>query len=274
MADNDKYEDEYQFADPDAAGAEFSDQNPDASNSTQSIGDQSVTDKSFASKSNVIRNALIVVAVLIVMMAIYPFIHRLLSGAKNASAINPANNLNMVKKTVVQALPSPLMVSVSEPTALSEQTNIINQKISTLELGQDRMQTEFVSANTQLNGINNNINEMMAKVASLSNTMTLYATKIDEQARVIERLTALETARKKGRVLHVASNKTASPSLKYYIQAVIPGRAWLIATNGATLTVREGTMIAGMGLVTLIDPRQGRVVTSSGHAIRFSQEDS
>jgi intracellular multiplication protein IcmG len=61
---------------------------------------------------------------------------------------------------------------------------------------------------------------------------------------------------------------------RYNIQAVIPGRAWLIATNGATLTVSQGTAIPGYGIVKLIDPVQGKVTTSSGQIIRFSQEDS
>ncbi|HAF87135.1 MAG TPA: type IV secretion protein IcmG, partial [Legionellales bacterium] len=60
----------------------------------------------------------------------------------------------------------------------------------------------------------------------------------------------------------------------YYIKAVIPGRAWLIAANGSTLTVSEGTNIKGYGMVKLIDSTQGRILTSSGRVIRFSQQDS
>ena len=60
----------------------------------------------------------------------------------------------------------------------------------------------------------------------------------------------------------------------YYIQAVIPGRAWLIATNGSTLTVREGSTIPGYGIVRKIDPNLGKVFMSTGKVIRFSQLDS
>ena len=58
------------------------------------------------------------------------------------------------------------------------------------------------------------------------------------------------------------------------MQAVIPGRAWLIANNGSTITVREGTPIPGYGIAKIIDPIKGRVMTSSGKEIRFSQDDS
>ena len=60
----------------------------------------------------------------------------------------------------------------------------------------------------------------------------------------------------------------------YYIQAVIPGRAWLVSSQGLTITVREGTSVPGYGIVKLIDPNQGRILTSSGRTITFSQQDS
>jgi intracellular multiplication protein IcmG len=109
------------------------------------------------------------------------------------------------------------------------------------------------------------------KMAELNQVITQLNAKLETQSQVIERLT-VRTAPKppKPRVLNGFLNQR----LKYYVQAVIPGRAWLIATNGATLTVREGTLISGYGVVKLIDPTQGRVLTSSGRIIRFSQSDS
>jgi len=66
----------------------------------------------------------------------------------------------------------------------------------------------------------------------------------------------------------------ATPPAQYFLQAIIPGRAWLISTNGDTVTVREGTRISSYGVVRFIDAKRGRVLTSSGQVIRFSQEDS
>ena len=62
--------------------------------------------------------------------------------------------------------------------------------------------------------------------------------------------------------------------LRYAVKAVIPGRAWLLASNGSTLTVRRGTPIQGYGVVTGIDAVRGYVFTSYRKLIRFSQEDS
>ena len=107
-------------------------------------------------------------------------------------------------------------------------------------------------------------------MTELNGVIANLSAKVDQQSREIEGLTIRRQEANK--VYHRGAQATHFP--KYHIQAVIPGRAWLIATNGATLTVREGTAVAGYGMVRLIDPSQGRVTTSSGQVIRFSQEDS
>lgn len=264
MADNDNYEDEYQFADPDAAGADSTDYNPEADGSTPTVTEKPTFGQSFVGNSSVIRNALVVVGLIVVVMVIYPFIHASLSGSKTVPAEKPVATF---QQPITPVAPMP------EVRSSSNMDNQISQKLSTLESTQERIQTEYLSTNGQLSGMNTNINDIMTKITELNTTIALYAAKVDEQSRIIEQLAKRASAQKLPS-RRPASNKTASPSLKYFMQAVIPGRAWLIATNGSTLTVREGTMIAGLGMVTLIDPRQGRVLTSSGQVIRFSQEDS
>jgi intracellular multiplication protein IcmG len=106
-------------------------------------------------------------------------------------------------------------------------------------------------------------------VSELNRMIAALSDKLDSQAKTIESLAAKPVVRKTHPI--VGRNK---PLVQYNIQAVIPGRAWIVATNGTTLTVREGSKVPGYGLVKLIDPNQGRVITSSGRVIRFSQEDS
>ena len=49
------------------------------------------------------------------------------------------------------------------------------------------------------------------------------------------------------------------------LRAVIPGRAWLVDTQGRTYTVAEGDVVGNFGKVTQIDSTVGRVMTSSGY---------
>lgn len=151
----------------------------------------------------------------------------------------------------------------------SVDTNVA-QKLSALEFSQQSMRADVSSVSDKLGGISNNLNAIVAKMSELNGIIANLNTKVDEQSREIEQLTIRREEAKKAS--HFVPKAIHYP--KYHIQAVIPGRAWLIATNGATLTVREGTVVAGYGMVRLIDPNQGRVMTSSGQVIRFSQEDS
>ncbi len=287
MADNDKFDDEYQFVDPDSGNAGFTEYNPEAGTGTNAAETVSpVKDTSVQGKTTVVRKGLVVVVIVMVAMAVYPFIRTAMSIRGKGK---PASTVASIPMKKVPALPSPEPVHVSalapapllkpaaEPVpapvpseALSEQ---VTQKLSALESTQERMQSEFVSTNNQLNGINSNISEMMVKVTELNRAIALYAAKAEEQERIIARMTAEAEALKKARA-RPPVKRVAAPVTKYYIQAVIPGRAWIIASNGSTLTVREGTMIPGLGMVKLIDARQGRVITGSGRVIRFSQEDS
>jgi intracellular multiplication protein IcmG len=58
-----------------------------------------------------------------------------------------------------------------------------------------------------------------------------------------------------------------APHIPYSVQAIIPGRAWLRAPNGETLTVAEGDMIKSVGRVTKIDPYDGIVEINTGSRV-------
>ncbi len=272
MADNDQQNDEYQFADLDAM-------TPDSGDDTEYRGDSlntpevdEKTPRAHAAENNIKRNALIVIVLVIAIMVLYKLMGSFFSGTKLPEKVAP---------TIMKTTPAPTPTAAPAPTFTPTpvlpmpQTNPpkddvqINQKLSALELGQQGMRSDISSVSSQMGGINTNLNAIVAKIAELNAIISNLNTKLDEQAHEIQRLTVHRVAKK----THYSSSRAASYP-KFYIQAVIPGRAWLIATNGATLTVREGSVIAGYGMVKLIDPNQGRVTTSSGQVIRFSQEDS
>lgn len=65
----------------------------------------------------------------------------------------------------------------------------------------------------------------------------------------------------------VQSATPAAPKLPYTVQAIIPGRAWLRADNGDTLTVTEGDTIKDVGRVTKIDPYDGVIEINTGRKV-------
>jgi hypothetical protein len=61
--------------------------------------------------------------------------------------------------------------------------------------------------------------------------------------------------------------RSAIPKVTYTVQAIIPGRAWLKADSGDTVTVAEGDTLRDYGRITKIDPYDGVVEIDTGNKI-------
>ncbi|ETO92533.1 type IVB secretion system protein IcmG/DotF [Legionella oakridgensis] len=266
MADNDQYNDEYQFSDLDALSPEPVEETQQG---TRTVPPADRKGNLFAS-GNLKRNVLIVVGMIILAMIVYKFLGSFFADRKTTTpgdvAVAPSTPIPE------QPAPTPLpqqvqpIQPVASPVAVDPN---MAQKLSALEVTQQSMRSEVSSMSNQLGGVNSNVNELAAHLSQLNQAITALNAKIDEQSQEIEQLMARTKPKPAPRLV-----RKMVPVKKYYIQAVIPGRAWLISSNGTTLTVREGSIVPGYGLVKLIDPNQGRVMTSSGQIIRFSQSDS
>lgn len=264
MVDDDN-KDEYQLVDPDILGMEL-DEPP-----VEKLGDASVLPESApVDMQRMIRHGLIVVGALFLLIFFYKIIGSYISNKKAASTqltLAPAKTTVNSKKIVSDPLP---LLDVATETKPSQ----VNQ-LSSLEQQQQTMGAEVVSMTTQLGTVSTALTDVTLKIAELNQMVVALNEKIDAQSRELIRLEALRLSPPTPKARPVVRHLTPrEPVVTYYLQAIIPGRAWLIATNGATLTVREGTKVNGYGAVRLIDPKQGRVLMSSGRTIQFSQADS
>ena len=57
---------------------------------------------------------------------------------------------------------------------------------------------------------------------------------------------------------------TVKNNITYNVQAVVPGRAWLMSSTGTSFSVAIGDKVEGLGVVVDIDALNGIVATSSG----------
>lgn len=278
MADNNQ-NDEYHLSNEDDFNPTVLDNEPvplDSESSSATTGKKNINE--------IKRNALIAVGLVIIVIIIF----KLLGSLFTSKPVEKAN-VPPVSVSTVEALPPPINTPTqfqSEPAVssanTSELTSVsqteldgskITQKLSVLEVSQQTIRSQMMTVNSQLEGVSASVNDLTIKMAALNQMIATLAAKVDQQAQTIALLTT-KTARPCPIVQKQRVFAPSQPTYTYYIQAVIPGRAWLVASNGATLTVREGTTIAGYGTVKLIDPLSGRVVMSSGRVIRFSQQDS
>lgn len=176
----------------------------------------------------------------------------------------------MVAPVVQPKVQTVTKVEDSTKTAALNQT-VVQEKLNDLEKNQASLQTQVSDLSSQLASMNSSVTTMMSNFKMLNDQLAQLAVTLQNQAKAAPVVTPRKThpqARWDG---HAAASQRA---VQYRLQAVIPGRAWLISSAGDTLTVREGTRIARYGVVRYIDAKRGRVLTSSGQMIQFGQNDS
>lgn len=127
------------------------------------------------------------------------------------------------------------------------------------------LQTEYMQRLNDFAAQNKNIGDevqlLNSRVASLEaqiNQLTEQLTQKARQASLKEEHVG-PTIRQQP-----LGGETASPHVSYSVQAIIPGRAWLRADNGETVTVTEGDVIRDLGRITKIDPYDGVVEVNTG----------
>lgn len=270
MADNDN-NDEYKFAELDSMENESMSEGTPGSNNALGYDPDSLQRK------NVKRNALIVIGVVLLAMVLYK-----LAGAvfteKNSKDVSKNSIPSIATLTPQPVLVQPVISSTPPPPAviapvqpvIMGSDNELKQKVSAIDQSQQNVTAEVNSLGQQVSAVNNSMNNLNTQISNLNQVITNLSNQVVKQSEEISVLMTRSEPKRPKIVLH----RVHTRPVVYHIQAVIPGRAWLIGTNGSTLTVREGTVVAGYGTVKLIDAMQGRIVTSSGHIIRFSQKDS
>lgn len=263
MADKEDMNEEYQFTELDSL-------NPEILDDESASADAAKETTSKVGRSSVKHNAIIVVCLFVLVVLIYKFTGSALE-EKKIEPLNAPTSLTVPPAPTSSDIEVPAETVIPTVGINAAQDSVdIQTKMSNVEASQESIRSDLTTFSAQVSSMNNTLDALTSKIAGLTETITALNTKLEAQALEITRLTVKQAPRVAQRYRAHAH----ASYLRYYIQAVIPGRAWLVATNGTTLTVREGSTIPGYGLVKLIDPSQGRILTGSGQMIRFSQDDS
>lgn len=275
MAEHDQNNDEFNFTELDG----FDNDMMEGADPALSNESASLTQKTEQSK-DIKRNAIVAVVIIVFIMLVYKVGGYLFSSknsdiSKNSipplAQVSPQTPPVTVEPQVQASIEAPTPVTQQPtPSLLSEHYADLTKKVAAIDLSQQNMRSEVNNVGQQVGAVNNNISNLNNEIANLNQVIKNLSQQLAKQTEEINVL----MVRTQQKPVLKKTVKASTPPLLFNIQAVIPGRAWLIGSNGSTLTVREGTKIAGYGIVKLIDPLQGRVVTSSGQVIRFSQEDS
>lgn len=135
---------------------------------------------------------------------------------------------------------------------LGDTVENIGQQVNNLQSTTQNLQSSVDSINAQLTQIN-------TALTALTNQMQIQE----------NRWVQMQKKSKPKRVFH----KAAVTRDTYQTLAVIPGRAWLKSSRGATITVSVGSSLPGYGTVTNINTQTGVIMMSSGSSIQYAPND-
>ena len=259
MTNSDKQDnDEYQFADLDSVS-------PDRVEEDTLVTEKSAKADEFTSQSqdndkqiDIMRKNVIIVVGLIFALVIFYRVYHWFS----AKPIDTPPATPIVKVQPYKPLPV-------ENTSNTD-VNTLKQNLSSLEDGTNKVQNDISMLTSQMQDMSAQLTSLTAELATVNASLNSANDKITAQEQAIKELIAM----KKRTIKRQFASKNVAPMLVYYLKAIIPGRAWIMSTNGSAMTVSLGTTIPGYGRVTVIDPEQGKVGLSSGRVINFSPEDN
>jgi intracellular multiplication protein IcmG len=227
--------------------------------SVDSIASPDSKDTIITNAPDVRKNALIAVGLFIIIILVYKLGTLFFSKQGVEEIAKPAP---VVASPDVKSVEVPQLAPVSDDNAVQKMVSTISLTQATLRSDVDNLGSQMTSLNTNLASISDKLSQLTSAMDGLNASLAAQ----EKRIQIIEQKLKPKVVKK--------TYKPRGPVITYAIQAIIPGRAWLIGSNGLTLTIREGQTIQGLGTIRLIDANGGRVVLTNGRVIKFAQDDS
>lgn len=160
-----------------------------------------------------------------------------------------------------------------KPQANSQAMTVQQDNYRNLDQTQSELQAQVNALSTQMSSLTSNVRNISENLKTLNNQLSQLAAAVINEAKLGS---GLGEQMKQLQMKMVAKRLEVQPRrlAQYFVQAMIPGRAWLVNAEGQTLTVTQGTAVADYGVVRYVDTSNSQVLTSSGRTITYSLADS
>lgn len=152
------------------------------------------------------------------------------------------------KHATVPTKTAPPQSIVSSPPSLS---NAQIEEISAQKARMDTIESQLINLQSTLAETNDKLNDLSSKMAKPEPSAPIKQPVRHPSHEVREK------------------RELPPPRPPYYLEAALPGRAWLMRRDGVSVTIALGDKIPGYGVVVTIDPNEGFVQTSSGAIIKY-----
>lgn len=177
---------------------------------------------------------------------------------------------SQTKEVVISRVPAVTMGP--KKASMANEPAISQDQFSRLERVNSDLQAQIRELSGQMTSVRSNADTTAASLRMVADQLAQLAVTVANESKVSAGL--VEQLKQQKKPFGFRKMKMPSQQVNCVLQAIIPGRAWLICSNGETVTVSQGTRIGDYGIVRYIDAPNERVLTSSGQTITFGQEDS
>ncbi len=208
-----------------------------------------------------LRNKRIIGTIVIVIVVIIGFniYHRVTNETKIIEKTKVAQTPVVPVKPVTTPLQQQPQFSQPNPEMVG-QISQLQQVTSTEQTSLTQLQTQVKQLKTQLQKNSQTTAALKQMVQALVGQMRSVAQMATHQAQT--------------RTVTHKNSLPPAPQIVYHVKAVIPGRAWIVGSNGISTTVRVGQTLKNYGKIEAINPNRGLVLTSSGKIIAYGPDDS
>lgn len=151
--------------------------------------------------------------------------------------------------------PAPVVQPVIDPQVVEQLTELRQESINN--------SVTIRQLQAQLSQMTNTANQTRAAEQQLNQSVAALAEQMQQLAAQVKVLAH-------PKVKHVAAApKVIAPAITFQLRAVVPGRAWIVGSDGQSHSVAVGDPVPPYGTVQSIDADAGVVITTSGKTIKF-----
>lgn len=165
---------------------------------------------------------------------------------------------------------------ITESSAVNHPVKLItpevggsNQDYDTLKQNMAQLEANTHQNNAKLNGLSSAVGTMRDNIAIIDNNVRQVSDVLQQELAQVERI-------RQSLVKPIKSRKIKQPKLiKYYIRALVPGRAWIETADGRySKTIKVGDELNGYGAVDYILYKEGMILMSNGSYITYGDNDN
>lgn len=155
------------------------------------------------------------------------------------------------------AMPSPAQIAREEQQA----------KILAAKAQADALEAKSNALDQTISQQQQSITQLQGNMETLQESVNTLTTSV---STLTEKFDALDSKLTKPAVKQASRSVSAPPPITYFVRAMVPGRAWLQASNGSTLSVAVGNEVPGHGTVSNVALGSGQVIMSDGSVFAYN----